>query len=316
MNRKRIWIATLVGAVAAAAALPAATAHAKGDAGGTLGSGGIAKGDISMDAGETDRVTVDLGLGSILDVSYSSTFSTSLVLTDPDGIPVDLGFNPGASRMKRKSLPVSRPGTYEFTISSADGSQGTYSLVAKQRWPKTIPVAGSGQQVIDFGMPTSGKVSVVVTRTRTASGQPRILSLVDPGDNSLLPGVVEPKKDTAKLPPVTTNLAGTYHLTVTATDSTSSWSGKVTRTVRTPRAASLRLTNGLDRISFADAGVDDVFRRQCAGCHFWASNYPGARGYATVSLAKMRSGNMPPGGGVPKAQIDLVQSWISTGYAR
>ena len=73
--------------------------------------------------------------------------------------------------------------------------------------------------------------------------------------------MVEPKKDTAKLPPVTTNLAGTYHLTVTSTDSTSSWSGKVTRTIRNARAASLKLSNGLDRISFADAGVDDVFRR-------------------------------------------------------
>ena len=76
MNRKRIWIATLVGAVAAAAALPAATAHAKGDAGGTLGSGGIAKGDISMDAGETDRVTIARSRTVTADRSACTTTST------------------------------------------------------------------------------------------------------------------------------------------------------------------------------------------------------------------------------------------------
>ena len=71
-----------------------------------------------------------------------------------------------------------------------------------------------------------------------------------------------------------------------------------------------------DRAREIAAGVDNVFKRNCAGCHSWAGSWGGARAYARDSLGRMKSGNMPPGGRVPGEQISLVQQWIATGTAR
>jgi mono/diheme cytochrome c family protein len=75
----------------------------------------------------------------------------------------------------------------------------------------------------------------------------------------------------------------------------------------------VRLTNGIDPISFRADGVASVFSRHCAGCHGFATSYEGVRGKAQKALGRMTSGSMPPGGGVPPEEIALVRLWIGKG---
>ncbi|MCE9638392.1 MAG: hypothetical protein K8T90_22045 [Planctomycetes bacterium] len=314
MRWTKFTLSTVAGAALAAAAFSPTTARATGDMIGSLGSGGVAKGDISLKAGETDRIGADLDAGTTADIAFSASFQATLVFTDPDGKTVNTGFTSG-TKLKLKAFPIATAGTYAFAVSSADGSQGVYSLVVKENWAKTIPIDGFGRQTIDFSMPASGKISAVVTRGKSAPGRPRILDLSSPG-GPLLPAPIEPKGNSVKLPAVPTTQAGWYHLTVAADDSISSFQGKITRTVRASKPAHVSLINGIDAVSWSNAGVDNVFKRNCAGCHSWAGSWGGARAYARNALGRMKSGNMPPGGRVPAEQISLVQQWIATGTAR
>lgn len=316
MNWQRILIATLVGgAVAATTLVPATPASAKGDNTGTLGSGGVAKGDISKDPGETDRVQVDLDAGATIDVTFSASFDAAVSFTDPDGFDVDLGNAPGTPP-RAKGFVVPKSGTYDFTISSADGAQGLYTLVVKQKWARTFTITGSGSAVVDVAMPALGRIGCVATRVKDSPGQPIIVSLKAPDDADLLHAPIQPKRNSAKLGLTQTTTAGIYRLALSTTDGSSAWTGKVTRAVKSPKPGKLNLANGLDPVSFAADGVGDVFRRQCAECHGWAASYSGARSYARNAAGRMRSGNMPPQGRVPADQIALVNTWIATGLGR
>ena len=314
MRLVKITLAAAAAALAAASVLaPAGVARAVGSTGGSLGAGGVARGDVSMQSGETDVVTCDLAAGCVLDVTLRAGFTAAMTLTDPDGAPVDLGFDSGRS-LKVRALPIGRAGTYEFAVSSADGSQGTYSLALKPKWVKKMPLAGAGQVTFDFAMPANGKVTALVKRVKGVPGQPQILGLVAP-DGSNLSGAIQPKRNSAKLPPTTTTSNGTYSLTVTATDGASAWTGYVARSVPRVPVTQLRLANGLDAVRFTD-GVDKIFAARCAGCHSWAASYQGVRSYATASYGRIASGNMPPDGRLANDQIRLIQSWIQTGRSR
>ena len=65
------------------------------------------------------------------------------------------------------------------------------------------------------------------------------------------------------------------------------------------------------------ANIKPYFDARCAGCHGRA---PALRTYANVqagaaaSLAAMKRGSMPPGGGAPAQDIANLQAWINAGY--
>jgi hypothetical protein len=228
---------------------------------------------------------------------------------------VDLG-STGGTRMKVRDIQVAKTGTYSFSISSSDGTQGIYTLLVQPRWAKSLVVSGTGYGEIDVPMPASGKISAVISRERNAPGQPRILSLFDPSDADLLKAPIEPKKNTVKLGPTAVSLAGNYRLIVNSTDGGSNWNGSVKRVAPRVKPTRISLSNGLDAISWANDGVDNVFKRNCAPCHSWAASYASARGYAAASYGKIKAGSMPPSGRLPAQQVGLIQSWIQTGKNR
>jgi len=282
-----------------------------GDASGALGSGGTAHGDIAKRAGETDHVTIELDAGATLVVDLRATFQATLVLADPDGAPVDLGTTAG-TRLSA-SIPVATAGLYTFAIASADGTQGIYALRVRQSWPHTIAISGSGAQEVDVPMPAGAKLSGVVGRRRGASGAPRIDGLLDPNGMEMLAEPLEAKGNVVRMPPASTTAAGVYRLRIGTTDGSSAWTGTLRRRVPHQAPTSLRLANGLDALSFRADGVGAVFSTHCAPCHGWATSYGSVRGNARAALGRMLSGAMPPGGGLSRAEIALVQAWIKTG---
>jgi hypothetical protein len=286
-------------------------AYADGDAFGTLGASGIARGDISSRVGETDRIAIALDAGATLQLSFHASFVADLILSDPEGIAVPLSGSSGAR--VRANLLVEKAGLYELAISSADGTQGLYTASVKQRWARTFVIQGTGEQIADVPMPAGAKLACVVGPARGATDVPQLLQLEDPGGNALLAGAIAPKGRVTKLPPTVASIAGVYHLTVAPADGTSGWIGRVTRTIPHVVSTSLRLTNGLEQVSFRGDGVGAIFARQCAYCHGWATSLDGVRSRGRTALGKMAGGSMPPGGGIARSELALVKAWIATG---
>ena len=84
------WTILALGLAAAPFLFSAPPARAVGDQTGELGGGGTARGDISREVGETDRVGVDLIAGEPINVTFTAGFHSTFVCTDPDGTTVDL----------------------------------------------------------------------------------------------------------------------------------------------------------------------------------------------------------------------------------
>lgn len=314
MNWKLLSISLVAGAALAAGLASPDAARAAGDMSGSLGSGGVCKGDISMEAGETDRITVDLVQGATLSLAFSTGFATKLGFFGPDGETIDLGYT-GERKVKFPAQTVQKSGTYRFEISSTDGSQGFYTLTAKQTWPKSVAVSGSGTSDVNVGMPLGGKISAKISRAKNAPGQPRILSLRNPAQDNLIPAPIEPKGNTVKLSPVETTIGGTYTLSIGATDGSSPWLGKVTRVAPRLKPQSIEISNGIDQISYAGSDVATIFKKRCGECHSWANSYGGVKAYAKSAYGKIRSGSMPPSGRLPAEQASLINQWIQTGRA-
>jgi hypothetical protein len=289
----------------------AASAFASGDESGSIGAGGTVNGDISKAPGETDRIALQLDAGATLEITLRTTFTATVVVTGPDAIPLALALD-GRGR-RRGSIVVAAGGAHELAISSADGSQGLYTLIAKQKWPRDIPISGTGTQTIAVGAPAGARLACTVEPANGQSGAPEIAGLVDPDGAAMLASPIPMSGRAAKLPPTTASVAGTYHLTIATTDGASRWVGRITRTVPHTAPVALRLKNGLDTISFRDDGVGGVFARHCASCHDWASSYAGVRLYANAARARIVGGSMPPGGGLTATEIGLVKAWIATG---
>ncbi len=308
--RMTVCTAVLVAGVAAATAFGPSSAFATGDATAELAQGGTVKGDISTQAEETDRIGFDLIAGEPFDVRFAAGFSATLTFTDPDGATVSLPFTQGGRKLKAKGLVATKTGRHEFRIGSADGSQGTYKLQAKAAWAKTLKVGPvTTQTMLDIPMPGDSAISAIFKGPAVTVNQ-----VVAPDAAVIAAGVTGNAK-VVKLPPTTCDLPGVYHIDVSVQVGT--FSGLVTRILPKVAPTNVSIANGLDRISFADSGLDQYFKARCASCHFWASGYGGVRAYAKDSLGRMRSGNMPEGG--PRAPNDtnaLLEQWIKTGYGR
>lgn len=299
-------------AVLAALVTAAQPAAAKGDNAGTLGAGGRARGDISRDAGETDRITVTLDAGALVTVRFSATFAASVAVTGPDGTPVDLGGS--GPKIRVVDLPATASGAYVFAIASSDGSQGVYTLLVRERWERVLAVSGAGAQTVDVAMPAGGTLACVVRSAPGAAGHPRIAGLESPDGHELLQTPLEAGR-VVKLPAQATPVAGVYHLAIDTTDAGSAWSGRITRTVRAVATTQLDLRNGLDVVSFSGDGVARVFSQNCGRCHGWALSYAGVREFIARALPRIVGGSMPPGGRLPASQIALIRTWIQTGKA-
>ncbi len=296
----------LAGALALAAA---GAAFALGDATADLAAGGgKAVGDISKNAGETDRVGVELLAGARLDIRMKSTFEAALELRDPHGQVVELGAAPGTNIVAAVQ-PLTESGRYEFFVRSSDGSQGDYNLSAKAGWEKRLDVSGDGDTTFDVWMPAGGKLK---GSFRSTGGDVTITEVRDP-EGAQLVGPIAGKKGRVKLKTLTAATAGTYQVTISCPDT---YSGTFQRIA--PRGVGkVKLANGLTEIGYDADGVGDLFRDKCASCHAWAAAYPGVRGYASLAYSRMRTGNMPKGGGrIVGKQLALVDQWIRTGRNR
>lgn len=284
------------------------TVRAQGDNAGTLPSDGRVRGDVSTSAGETDRIAFHLDAGASLTLLVTAGFRAAVTLTDPDGNPVDLGSTSG-TRIAVKDHPITAGGDYALAIASADGTQGLYGVMVKQRWPRSLAIGGTGPTTVDVAMPAGARFTGVVHGAATA---PRITSVRGPTDDELLTAPIGTGGKVTRLPAITATVGGTYHLSVAPSDA-SPWSGTVRRALPFATPARLDLRNGLDAVSFAGDGVGQLFRNRCAGCHGWAGSYGSVRGYASRAIGRIKAGIMPPGGGLSKTDIALVQAWISTG---
>ena len=289
------------------AAAPAA--RAVGNNAGELGGAGIATGDISREPGETDRVGVDFVAGVPTRIGFRAGFAPLLVVTGPDDAPVDLG--PGTRgrvfRVADFRAPVS--GRYEFAISSADGTQGAWTLAVRPVRKKKERVAGAGDGTIAVAMPADG----ILSAKFRASSPPSIVRVTDP-DGAVILGPIAGTSAVVKLPSTAVALPGTYVVEIHVEDGTAAWSGKLTRLVPKVPQVELHLTNGLSPILFEADGIGALFSNRCGGCHDWARSYSGVRGYARDAVSRMKSGSMPKSGArVPASDIALVEMWIETG---
>jgi len=308
MRQRTIVLAVLL----SVSILSSSPVRASGDASGSLGSGGRAKGDIARDSGETDRITVDLTQGASLTLRFSAGFQATFILTDPNGAPVDLGVQ-SATRVRVTDLPVPATGTYTAAIASADGSQGFYQLSVRQLWPRKLAISGTGHTRVDVPMPPGGRLAAVV---HGGAGEPEITALEDSAGDALLAAPIVTSGHTAKLPPTDASAGGIYHLTIDTADPSSAWTGVVTRTTPASPSTDLKLSNGLAVVSYFNDGVGTLLARRCGHCHGWASSYGGARSYIRHALGRIVSGSMPPDGPLARADIALIRAWIATGRAR
>lgn len=311
----RIALAFGVVAACGLAGSPSGAAQGATGASGQLLAGGVARGDISSEAGDADTIGIDLDAGEKLSVRWSSGFKASVTLTDPSGAPVAIGLD-GTTAGSVTSIPVATAGRHLFTIASSDGTQGRYTLTARGTWDKTVVLDGTGQASFDVPMPAD---SVVKGRVQPLPGaaNPNILSLTAPGGAPLLANPVVGTPGLAKLPPIRCADAGAYRIGVSATGGTLAFRATLKRSVRREATTRIDLSNGLSGPSFANDGIGDYFRRTCAGCHSWAGSYATVRFAAIQSLGRMRSGNMPPGGPrTSKTMLTLIDAWTRTGYGR
>jgi len=303
---------TLLAVLLSISALSSLPARASGDASGSLGSGGRARGDIARGTGETDRITIDLVEGASLTLRFSAGFQATFVLTDPDGAPVDLGVQT-ATRVEAADFPVPATGTYTATIASPDGSQGFYALSVRQLWSRKLTISGTGHMRVDVPMAAGGRLAAVV---HGDAGQPEISALEDPTGAALLTAPILTSGHAAKLPPTTASAGGVYHLTIDTADPASAWTAVVTRTTPASPATHLKLSNGLAVVSYTNDGVGALLAHRCGRCHGWASSYGGARSYIQHAIGRIVAGSMPPDGPLSRADVALIRAWIATGRAR
>jgi hypothetical protein len=303
---------TLPFLLATALSLAAPRALATGDRSGDLGAAGAATGDISREAGETDRVGITLVAGTPVNIAFKADFAPLLVLTDPEGAALDLGTEVAGGKLKLRGFRAAATGRFELAVSSADGTQGTWSLVVRPAWKRKEKVSGTGDGFAQVQMPAGGFLSAKFRARST----PSLVRMTDPDGREVL-GPIPGSGRVVRVPVFAAPLAGTYVLDIHVDDGVSRWSGKIVRRVPKTPAATLDLTNGLTPLRFEADGIELLFSSRCAGCHDFARSYGGVRTYAREAVARMRSGSMPKGGPrIPADQIRLVEMWIETGMQR
>ena len=310
------WM-TFALAASAAAAFLAAPHRARAQTGlsGDLGeTGGNVRGDISRDPADMDTVTVTLMSGQTVDLRWAASFAAAVQFTDPDGTAV--AFSLASLHMGRiDDYAVTASGTYTFSISSQDGTQGAWTLRVRPHWAKTVEFQGTGQGSFDVAMPSGSALRGVVRAL--GGGQPSIVSLTSPDASELLAEPIVGKAALARLPATTIQETGVYRISVEAVGGTTGFQATLHRRPPAVSRTNVDLRNGIDAISFSGDGIEMYFNQRCASCHDWARSYVGVRAFSRDSLSRMKSGSMPRGG--PRtdgAFLNTFAQWISSGYGK
>ncbi len=311
MRTKLKWAMALL-FVAGAGLFGPRAALAEGSATGDLGAGGTVAGDISMAAGEEDRIGVDLAEGQVLDVTFSAAFTASVRLVDPQGAAVAAEFGSG-KKTTVKGLRVTATGRHEFRVSSADGTQGVYSLLAKPSWPKVVTVEGTtpSDAPVLVGRGSSVKGTVVTVPAKAFT--PRVVSFTSPGGADLLAAPAEGKNGVARFAVVASE-TGSHRLAIDAASGGGAF--RCAMKVKAPRVAlrKVDVRNGLSGVSFEADGVGALLKSRCVECHAWAGSYAAARPFAKAAASRVRKGNMPQGGQrLAAAEVALIDQWARTG---
>lgn len=310
----RLAVASVLALAASAAvvAFPGSPARAVSGATGNLVRGGSATGDISLDAGDEDRVTIDLVAGATLTAKFASTFAADVRFIAPGGAEVDLGWGTGAKRTA-KAFTVAATGRHEFRIKAASG-QGTWSLAAAAKYPKKVALSGTTGGAVTWSMPSGASVSGKVAAFPAKSWDPVIDGVSSPGGSNLLPAPVQGSKGLAVLPKVTAGQDGPCEMTVSGGSAGGAFRAALTLVVPKSALSKLALANGLTKISYEADGVKALLTTRCAACHTWTVSAATVKPHAKQSLARVVSGNMPQGGPqLPAADVALLRQWIDTG---
>ena len=289
-------------------------ALAAGGATASLGCSGSAKGDISLDAGDVDHVTVDLVEGMTFTAKFTSTFAADVTFTNPDGTVIDLGWGTGATRTA-KAYAVTTSGRYDFRIAASGAAQGTYSLKILGKCPKKVTIRGAAGDAIHWGMQRGASISGKIMAAPARSWDPVIASVVGPSGSSL-PAPVNGVKGLVKMPKVTAAADGTYTMTIQGGAAGGTFTGSLLLKSPKVKAAVANLSNGLTAVSYETGGLKSLFLQQCAACHAWVGSGAQVKPHAKAALARILSGNMPQGGKrLTASEIDLLRQWMATGMA-
>lgn len=304
-------VAVLVAFAAGAATTIPSDASAAAGATGALGAGGTAKGDISLDAGDEDRITVDLVQGSPLAAKFTSTFPAAVTFTDPNGATIDLGWGTGTTRSV-KAFVVPSTGRFTFRV-SALSSQGTYSLAASVKWAKKMTVRSAVGQSVVIGLPQGTTFTGRVAAVPAKSWDPVLESLMTPM-GEFLPFPVQGAKGVAKLSKTIAPGAGAHTLVVGGGSPGGAFQASFALKVPKVKPTAIDLSNGVTPVKYEADGVRTLLVARCGACHTWVQSAAQAKAHAKPSLSRVKSGNMPQGGQrLDGAEVQLIADWIATG---
>jgi hypothetical protein len=326
-HRTGCWTAAALAAIASACLATVPAPEARGAPGGSqtgeLGAGGNVLGDISTTAGEQDLVGIDLDAGAKLDVLLVADFDVKLALLDPHDVVQPVSFGPSPTTKSTIGFSVAESGRYHLRVSSADGTQGNYTLTAAERWRAKFAATLASGRSITFAMPAGASVTATVAAKPKKSWDPQIVSVKSALGGELLPAAIVGTNGVVRLPATTGPVTGIYALTVAGGAASAQFHAALTVSAPKVHRTHLDLRNGLTpvtppppsaTISFSRDGVGQVFSNNCAGCHGWASNYSGVASQAGYALSLIEAGAMPLGGRrLPNAKVQLIQNWIATG---
>lgn len=306
---KRFGLA-VVGALAALASVSVSKeARAFGSVTGELVGGGTVAGDISLEAGETDTIGVNLVQGATMDLKFSATFTASVECVDASGASVAIGWT-GTTAQTATGVPVGSTGRHEFRVRSS-GGQGTYSLTVTPRWTTKISLTGAMGTPVPVAMPTGASLKGKVTGTGFT---PTIDSVQGPDGSPLLAAALAGKNGAVKLPPVVARVPGIHLVQVGGGQQGGSFSALMKMKAPKVKPVKLDLRNGLTPVSFAKDGVGTMLATKCGACHAWTGSVAAFKPFAKSSLSRVITGQMPQGGPkLPAAEISLIRSWIETG---
>jgi hypothetical protein len=306
---KRFGVAVL-GVLAALVSVSTSNeARALGGVTGELVGGGTVTGDISLEAGETDTIGVNLVQGATMDLKFSATFASSVECVDATGAAVTIAWA-GTTAQTATGVPVGSTGRHQFRIRST-GGQGVYSLTVTPRWTTKIALTGAMGTPVTVAMPTGASLKGKITATTFT---PTIDAVESPDGSQLLAAALTGKNGAVKLPPVFARAPGLHRVAVGGGEAGGTFSALMKMKAPKVKPVKLDVRNGLTPISFANDGVGTLLVAKCGACHAWSNSATSFKPFAKSSLSRVISGQMPQGGPkMPAAEVSLIRSWIETG---
>jgi hypothetical protein len=166
-------------------------------------------------------------------------------------------------------------------------------------------------------MPAGATVKGKVAASPAKSWTPAIDSVTGPGGSGMLGAPVVGKNGAATVPLIRAAQGGSFTMDVSGGSAGGAFQATLAVKVPKLRPSKTNLTNGITAVSFETDGVGALLEQKCAVCHSWTGTAAAFRAHASQSASRMQSGNMPQGGSrVPASEVELIRSWIATGYAQ